>query len=68
MFVGQRMERLRNLRNRVSHHENLINVDVDHRLRDMNTLLSSVRSNYPAWAMSRSRVRAVAKLDPRLSS
>jgi len=68
MFVGQRMERLRNLRNRVSHHENLINVDVDHRLRDMNTLLSSVRSDYPAWAMSRSRVRAVAKLDPRLSS
>lgn len=67
VFVGQRMARLRNLRNRVSHHENLIGVDVDHRLRDMNTLLSAVRSDYPAWAMSRSRVRTVAKLDPRLS-
>ncbi|MGW8812988.1 Abi family protein [Gordonia terrae] len=64
-FVGTRMERLRNLRNRVSHHENLLSVNPEHRLQDMMAVLAAIGPEYPAWAMARSRVRAVKKSDPR---
>ncbi len=65
-FVGTRMERLRNLRNRVSHHENLLSVNPESRLEDMLAILAAVGPDYPTWAMARSRVRAVKKTDPRL--
>lgn len=65
-FIGTRMERLRNLRNRVSHHENLLGVNPEHRLQDMMAVLAAIGPDHPTWAMARSRVRAVKKSDPRL--
>lgn len=40
-------------------------INVNDRLRDMLTVLSSIGPNYPTWAMADSRVRQVAREDPR---
>ena len=64
-YIGKRLERMRQLRNRISHQENLLRINVNDRLRDMLTVLSSIGPNYPTWAMADSRVRQVAREDPR---
>lgn len=64
-YIGKRLERMRQLRNRIPHQENLLRINVNDRLRDMLTVLSSIDPNYPTWAMADSRVRQVAREDPR---
>ncbi|WP_062391583.1 hypothetical protein [Gordonia phthalatica] len=64
-FVGTRLDRLRRVRNRVSHHENLLEVDASNRLKDLLAVLSTIDSEAPSWAMANSRVRAVVAQDPR---
>lgn len=63
--IGSRMERLRVLRNRVSHQENLLEVKVKNRVLDMAFILGKIDKDYPGWAMYQSRVRAIAAQDPR---
>lgn len=65
--LGQQLERVRRLRNRVAHHDNLLGVEVDHRLNDMLAILRAIDPSLPALAMARSRVRAVLHADPRRS-
>lgn len=66
IYVGQRLERLRELRNRVSHHENLLEVKGKNRLMDMIAVLTALGPGHPNWALYGSRVRQVTNADPRL--
>lgn len=61
--IGQQLERVRRLRNRVAHH--LLGVEVPHRLNDMLAILRGVDPAFPSVAMSRSQVRRVIGSDPR---
>lgn len=63
--LGRQLERIRRLRNRVAHHDNLLGVETDHRLNDMLAVLRVIDTRLPALAMRRSRVRIVVKDDPR---
>lgn len=64
-YVGKRLERLRQLRNRVSHHENLLRVNLNDRMKDVATALNAIDPNCASWAFQGSRVRSVARADPR---
>lgn len=63
--LGRQLERVRRLRNRVAHHDNLLGVEVEHRLNDMLAILRAVDSDLPAVAMARNRIRTVLRSDPR---
>ena len=63
--IGLQLETLRRLRNRVAHHDNLLQVDVRHRLNGMLALLASLDQDYPALAAARSPLRRLIKEDPR---
>lgn len=65
--VGRQLERIRKLRNRVAHHDNLLGVEVGHRLNDMLAVLREMDERFPDLAMARSQVRAVLREDPRRS-
>lgn len=65
--VGSQLARIRNLRNRVAHHDNLLGVEVDHRLNDMLAVLRTIDDRFPELAMARSQVRMVLREDPRRS-
>ena len=65
--LGRQLERIRRLRNRVAHHDNLLSVQVNHRLNDMLAILQVVDERFPDLAMARSQVRAVLGEDPRRS-
>lgn len=66
--LGSQLERVRRLRNRVAHHDNLLDVQVDHRLNDVLAILRAVDPALPALAMARSRIRTVLHADPRRPS
>lgn len=63
--VGDQLETLRRLRNRVAHHDNLLQVRLPDRLNSMLSLLAKLDSNYPALAMARSTLRQLIRADPR---
>lgn len=63
--IGRKLERLRRLRNRVSHQENLLGTNVRSRLNDILTVLGAIDPCYPGWAMVGSQVRRIAREDPR---
>lgn len=63
--IGKKFERLTRLRNRVSHQENLLDTNVRSRLNDMLSVLRAIDPSYPSWAMVGSRVREIARKDPR---
>lgn len=65
--LGDQLDTLRYLRNRVAHHDNLLTVNVKHRLSSMLSILSKIDGDYPALAMARSTIRRLAKEDPRLN-
>ena len=48
---GDQLDRVRKLRNRVAHHENLLSVDIRRRLRDMLGVLALIDPNLPDLAM-----------------
>jgi len=65
VVVGNQLDTLRYLRNRVAHHDNLLTVNLSNRLRAMLSALSKIDGSYPALAMARSTVRRLVREDPR---
>jgi hypothetical protein len=65
--IGKKLETLRRLRNRVAHHDNLLRVDVQHRLNGMLSLMAKMDPNYPQLATGRSTLRRLLREDPRRS-
>ena len=63
--VGNQLDTLRYLRNRVAHHDNLLTVNVSNRLNAMLSALSKIDNDYSTLAMARSTVRRLTKEDPR---
>lgn len=63
--VGKKLETFRRLRNRVAHHDNLLQVRVQHRLNGMLALMSLMDPKYPALATGRSTLRRLLREDPR---
>ncbi len=63
--IGSQLEMLRRLRNRVAHHDNLLQVDVRHRFNGMLSLLAKLDPTFPALAAARSSLRQLTKDDPR---
>lgn len=65
--LASQLDRVRKLRNRVAHHENLLSVDVRWRLRDMLGILALIDPKLPDLAMQGNRVRSLVRTDPRRS-
>ena len=65
--LGDQLDRVRKLRNRVAHHENLLSVDIRRRLRDMLGILALIDPKLPDLAMQSNRVRSLVRADPRRS-
>ncbi|VYS93254.1 Abi-like protein [Schaalia odontolytica] len=65
--LGDQLDRVRKLRNRVAHHENLLSVDIRRRLRDMLGILALIDPKLPDLAMQGNRVRSLVRTDPRRS-
>ena len=65
--LASQLDRVRKLRNRVAHHENLLSVDVRWRLRDMLGILALLDPKLPDLAMQGNRVRSFVRTDPRRS-
>lgn len=65
--IGNQLETLRRLRNRVAHHDNLLRVNVQHRFSSMLSLLSKLDPSYPTLATGRSTIRRLLREDPRRS-
>ncbi|MDR6972975.1 hypothetical protein [Leifsonia shinshuensis] len=63
--IGDQLDRLRRLRNRVAHHDNLLDVALKHRLNGMLSLLASLHPDYPPLAVARSTLRQLIGDDPR---
>lgn len=63
--VGEQMERLRILRNRVAHHENLLQVNTTTRLDSSLALLASIDQDYPDLVMARNSLRRLTREDSR---
>lgn len=63
--IGRQLETLRRLRNRVAHHDNLLEVRVTHRLNGMLALLAKINPDYVDFATAKSPVREISRLDPR---
>ncbi|MDK8790889.1 MAG: hypothetical protein DI609_00285 [Corynebacterium urealyticum] len=63
--LGDNYRRVTDLRNRVAHHENLLDVRVNRRLNDMITVLAAIDENIPGWFLRGSKVRRIYQQDPR---
>ncbi len=63
--VGQQLERVRRLRNRVAHHDSLLCENPAKQLGNMLSILAAIDRTFPTLAMERSTVRRLAKEDPR---
>lgn len=63
--IGKKLDTLRRLRNRVAHHDNLLRVDVQHRLNGMLSLMAKMDPSYPTLATGRSTLRRLLREDPR---
>lgn len=62
--TGDRVRRLHSLRNRVAHMENLLDIDVDARLRDAVQLVNAIKPELRDWLEESNRVRHVASMRP----
>jgi hypothetical protein len=63
--IGNQLDALRRLRNRVAHHDNLLEVNVHGRLNGMLSVLAKIDPDYPSLALARSSLRRILKEDPR---
>lgn len=62
--TGDRVRRLHALRNRVAHMENLLDVDLESRYRDVLQLLTSIDPSLYTWFSGISRIRSANSLRP----
>lgn len=62
--TASRLKRVRTLRNRAAHAENLLHADLSNRLKDMLSILSAMDSRYAAWSMQGSKYRTVLRQRP----
>jgi len=63
--LGRRLDSLRRLRNRVAHHDSILEVNVAARLNDLLSIAHKIDSGYPRLIMGGSQVRSINKEDPR---
>lgn len=63
--IGDQLDALRRLRNRVAHHDSLLEVNVRGRLNGSFALLAQIDPSLPALASARSSVRRLVHEDPR---
>ncbi len=63
--IGQQLSNIQALRNRVAHHDNLLDVALGNRLNWTLSLLSKINPDYPSLAMARSQLRRLIREDPR---
>lgn len=63
--IGTRLNHLRKLRNRVAHHDSILEVRVAARLNELLGIASRLDPDYPGLIMRGSQVRRVNKEDPR---
>lgn len=65
-WAGHQLEELRELRNRVAHHDNILRVNLTKRLNLTLALLAKVNPDFPSLATARSPLRRMIREDPRL--
>lgn len=63
--IGHQLDSIRRLRNRVAHHDNILDVKVGHRINEMLSVVHKANPAYPRLVMANSRVRLIAREDPR---
>ncbi|ROQ02166.1 Abi-like protein [Rathayibacter sp. PhB93] len=63
--LGHQLETLRRLRNRVAHHDDLLDVALPHRLNDMLSILGRIDAAYPSFAAASGELRRLHREDPR---
>jgi hypothetical protein len=63
--TGKQLRKIRTLRNRVAHHDNLLDVALSSRLKGMLSLLAKIHPEFPDLAMTRSSLRRLIREDPR---
>lgn len=63
--LGNSFSNIQALRNRVAHHDNLLDVALGNRLNWTLSLLSKINPDYPSLAMARSQLRRLIREDPR---
>ena len=63
--LGRQLDTLRKLRNRVAHHDNLLEVNVVHRLNGMLSVLGQINPDLATLASAKNTLRRLAKEDPR---
>ncbi len=68
VHLGERLDSVRRLRNRVSHHDNLLLVNPKHRISEMLGFVHKIDKDFPRLIMAGSRVRPVTRQDPRRTS
>lgn len=66
-LIGQQLNNIRALRNRVAHHDNLLDVQLAKRLGWTLSLLAKINPEYPRLATARSPIRRLIREDPRRS-
>lgn len=66
VWVGNQLEGIRRLRNRIAHHDNLLDVDTTARLNGSLALLVRIHTDFPALVMGPNTLRQLAAADPRL--
>lgn len=64
-YLYRRLARLRDLRNRIAHHENLLAVKAEARLTDVLAILACIDQQLADYVAGVSQVREVAAMDPR---
>lgn len=63
--IGSKLQRITELRNRVAHHENLLEVRAKSRLNDMIAVITALDPRAVHWFINGNKVRSVAGADPR---
>lgn len=63
--TGKQLRKIHTLRNRVAHHDNLLDVALSSRLKGMLSLLAKIHPEFPDLAMTRSSLRRLIREDPR---
>ncbi|MCQ4614687.1 Abi family protein [Corynebacterium pseudogenitalium] len=63
--IGRSLEALRRLRNRVAHHDCLLEVDIKKSVDSINSVLAKLDPELPRFAMEKSQLRRLRREDPR---